>query len=36
MSSWPKDKVPKRNSGGDRWREQQLVKSAQLYNGAGE
>lgn len=26
MTSWPKDKVPKRNSQGDRWREHQLVR----------
>lgn len=25
MSCWPKDKIPKRNSSGDRWREHQLV-----------
>ncbi|XP_046438332.1 uncharacterized protein LOC124189880 isoform X1 [Daphnia pulex] len=25
MTSWPKDKVPKRNSQGDRWREHQLA-----------
>jgi hypothetical protein len=32
MGCWPKDKVPRRSSSGDRWREHQLVSFSLFFS----